>query len=133
MRVISLKTLVELIHRHPNAAPAWKAGAKPCWGADWNSLAAVKKLYPRADQVGRRTVFNISGYQFRLVARMNCLRGPRVVETTSQWEGASWFDVNGLMNGWKPTKSDDTIRTRTGFTAEDAERNCYASKAVSAG
>jgi hypothetical protein len=53
--------------------------------------------------------------------------------THLQWEGASLFDVNGLMNGWKPTKSDDTIRTRTGFTAKDAERNFHASQAVSAG
>ena len=28
-------------------------------------------FYPSADQVGRRTVFNISGNQFRLVARIN--------------------------------------------------------------
>ena len=39
--------------------------------ADWNSPAEVKKIYPSADQVGRRTVFNISGNQFRLVARIN--------------------------------------------------------------
>lgn len=39
--------------------------------ASWRSLAEVKQVYPHADQVGRRTVFNISGNQFRLIARLN--------------------------------------------------------------
>ena len=71
MRVISRKAIVEFIRRHPNASPSLESWYQTVRRADWNSLAEVKKIYPSADQVGRRTVFNISGNQFRLVARIN--------------------------------------------------------------
>ena len=31
----------------------------------------MKMVYPNADLVGRRTVFNIAGNKYRLVARVN--------------------------------------------------------------
>ena len=113
------KLLVRVSALDPSGAhsPASKCGPSlESWGqtvlgrTDWNSLADVKKLYPRADQVGRRTVFNISGYQFRLVARMNCLRGPRVVETEQETEHkhllqqvredmSEWLKIQDLKEG----------------------------------
>ena len=39
--------------------------------ADWTSLADARKDFAHADIVGRRTVFNIRGNEFRLVARVN--------------------------------------------------------------
>jgi mRNA interferase HigB len=39
--------------------------------ADWNSLAEVKKDFVHASIVGRRTVFNIHGNDYRLIARVN--------------------------------------------------------------
>lgn len=39
--------------------------------AAWHSLADVKQVYPQADLVGRRTVFNIAGNHYRLIARIN--------------------------------------------------------------
>ena len=39
--------------------------------ADWNSLADVRADFGHADVVGRRTVFNIHGNSYRLVARVN--------------------------------------------------------------
>ena len=39
--------------------------------ANWQSLAEVKTIYSSADVVGRRTVFNIAGNHFRLIARIN--------------------------------------------------------------
>ncbi|MCI0418116.1 MAG: type II toxin-antitoxin system HigB family toxin [Acidobacteria bacterium] len=71
VRVISRKAIVEFIRRHPNASPSLESWYQTVRRADWNSLADAKKIYPSADQVGRRTVFNISGNQFRLVARIN--------------------------------------------------------------
>ena len=62
---------MEFLRRHPNASPSLESWYHTVRRADWNSLADVKKIYPSADQVGRRTVFNISGNQFRLVARIN--------------------------------------------------------------
>ena len=62
---------MEFIRRYPTASPSLESWFQTVSRADWNSLAEVKKIYPSADQVGRRTVFNISGNQFRLVARIN--------------------------------------------------------------
>ena len=39
--------------------------------ANWNSLAEVRKDFAHADVVGRRTVFNIHGNDYRLIARVN--------------------------------------------------------------
>ena len=39
--------------------------------ADWRSLAEVRSDFAHADIVGRRTVFNIHGNDYRLIARVN--------------------------------------------------------------
>ena len=39
--------------------------------ADWNSLAEVRSDFAHADVVGRRTVFDIHGNDYRLIARVN--------------------------------------------------------------
>lgn len=39
--------------------------------ADWGSLAEVRTDFAHADIVGRRTVFNIHGNHYRLIARVN--------------------------------------------------------------
>ena len=102
---------------------------------DWNSLAVVKKLYPRADQVGRRTVFNMSGYQFRLVARMNCLRGPRVVETEQETEHKhllqqvnilaliTHWRANPRSGAWRHDRSRISTPTNGKFTVEACVRH----------
>jgi mRNA interferase HigB len=39
--------------------------------ASWRSLAEVRDDFRHADVVGRRTVFNIHGNDYRLIARVN--------------------------------------------------------------
>jgi mRNA interferase HigB len=39
--------------------------------ADWTSLTEVRFDFAHADIVGRRTVFNIHGNDYRLIARVN--------------------------------------------------------------
>jgi mRNA interferase HigB len=39
--------------------------------ANWKMPAQLKQVYHNADQVGRRTVFNIAGNKYRLMARVN--------------------------------------------------------------
>ncbi len=39
--------------------------------ANWNSLADAKHDFAHAEVVGRRTVFNIHGNHYRLIARVN--------------------------------------------------------------
>jgi mRNA-degrading endonuclease HigB of HigAB toxin-antitoxin module/antitoxin component HigA of HigAB toxin-antitoxin module len=39
--------------------------------ADWKTPAELRQVYPNADLVGRRTVFDIAGSKYRLIARVN--------------------------------------------------------------
>jgi mRNA interferase HigB len=39
--------------------------------AEWSNLAEVRRDFGHADAVGRRTVFNIKGNAYRLIARVN--------------------------------------------------------------
>ena len=39
--------------------------------AHWSNLADVRRDFAHADVVGRRTVFNIKGNCYRLIARVN--------------------------------------------------------------
>jgi mRNA interferase HigB len=39
--------------------------------ASWKTPAEMKAVYPSADLVGRRTIFNIAGNKYRLIARVN--------------------------------------------------------------
>jgi len=39
--------------------------------AKWTSLVEVRRDFAHADPVGRRTVFNIHGNHYRLIARVN--------------------------------------------------------------
>jgi len=39
--------------------------------ADWETPAELRQVHPNADLVGRRTVFDIAGSEYRLIARVN--------------------------------------------------------------
>ncbi|MEW6296876.1 MAG: type II toxin-antitoxin system HigB family toxin [Thermodesulfobacteriota bacterium] len=39
--------------------------------ARWRSLAEAKRVYPQADLVGDKTVFNIAGNRVRLITYIN--------------------------------------------------------------
>jgi mRNA interferase HigB len=71
MRVIKRGALVEFWQEHPDA----KANLESWYGvvrkANWKTPAGLRQVYPNADLVGRRTVFNISGNKYRLIARVN--------------------------------------------------------------
>lgn len=71
MRVISRPAILKFSEKHADAlAPLlnWYRIAKR---ADWGSLADVRSDFAHADIVGRRTVFNIHGNDYRLIARVN--------------------------------------------------------------
>jgi len=71
MRIISRRTLRDFIRRHRNAEPSLEQWYRIVRRASWRSLVEVRRVFPHADQVGRRTVFNIGGNNFRLIARIN--------------------------------------------------------------
>jgi mRNA interferase HigB len=71
MRIIKRGALIRFWERHPDARASLESWYRVVRTADWKTPAEMKKVYPSADLVGRRTVFNIAGNKYRLIARMN--------------------------------------------------------------
>jgi mRNA interferase HigB len=72
--VISIKKILEFVALHPKAESALIAWYDTVKQANWENMVQMKALFPSADLVGRRTVFNIMGGNFRLIARVNYAR-----------------------------------------------------------
>ena len=71
MRVISKQALIEFAEKHADALVPLMNWYRITRRANWNSLAATKRDFGHADVVGRRTVFNIHGNHYRVIARVN--------------------------------------------------------------
>ena len=73
MRVISRKAIRDYGEVHPDAVPSLSNWLTITRRAGWHTFAELRADFGTADQVGRRTVFNISGNKYRLIARVNYL------------------------------------------------------------
>jgi mRNA interferase HigB len=71
MRIIKRAALEEFWLRHADAKASLKSWFGVVRTANWQTPAEMKLVYPNADIVGRRTVFNIAGNKYRLIARIN--------------------------------------------------------------
>lgn len=71
MRVIKRGALEKFWGEHPDAKASLESWYGVVRKATWETPAGLKQVYPNADLVGRRTVFNIAGNKYRLVARVN--------------------------------------------------------------
>ena len=68
MHVISKKRILDFIKLHPNSKSSLESWFKIVDSTDFIAFNELKKSFPSADQVGKFTVFNISGNHFRLIA-----------------------------------------------------------------
>jgi len=71
MRVIKRGALVQFWQNHPDARASLESWYGVVRQANWTTPAHLKQVYRNADLVGRRTVFNIAGNKYRLIARVN--------------------------------------------------------------
>lgn len=71
VRVISRKAIREFAGKHPDAAAPLDNWHRITRRAQWKNLVELRQDFRSADVVGRRTVFNIHGNDYRLVARVN--------------------------------------------------------------
>jgi mRNA interferase HigB len=96
VHVISYRTLRDLAEEHPESLEPLKAWHKVAGKAKWLDILAVKAVYPHADAVGRCTVFNVGGNDFRLVvqidfeARVIYIRKVMTHAEYSRKNGAQW-------------------------------------------
>ena len=71
MRIIKRGALEHFWQRHPDAKASLEAWYWVVRKTSWKNPAELKQVYRNADLVGRRTVFNIAGNKYRLIARVN--------------------------------------------------------------
>jgi mRNA interferase HigB len=71
MRIIKRGALVQFWERHPDAKASLESWYGVVRGATWQTPVEMKQIYPNADLGGRRTIFNIVGNKYRLIARVN--------------------------------------------------------------
>ena len=93
MRVITRKAIVSFGKLHPDALSALDAWYRTALRARWRSLVETREDFPHADLVGSRTVFNIGGNKYRLIARVN-YRTQRVfiraILTHAEYDKGGW-------------------------------------------
>ena len=71
MRVITRRAILRFGKKHPDAWARLMNWYRITRRANWRNLADVRVDFAHADVVGRRTVFNIHGNDYRLIARVN--------------------------------------------------------------
>jgi mRNA interferase HigB len=69
--VISYRTLREFAAEYSESLEPLKAWHKVASKTEWSNIAHVKAAYPHADSVGKCTVFNVGGNDFRLVVQID--------------------------------------------------------------
>jgi mRNA interferase HigB len=93
MRIIKRGALVKFWRVHPDAKASLESWYGVVRNGDWKTPAELKRVYPNADLVGRRTVFNIGGNKYRLIARMN-YQSQRVfvlyILTHAEYDRGAW-------------------------------------------
>ena len=70
MRIISKQTLVRFWTNHPNAQSPLRVWYTRVNRGRWRNFVELRQIFPSADQVGRLTVFNIGGGNYRLIVRV---------------------------------------------------------------
>jgi mRNA interferase HigB len=71
MRIIKRSALEQFWEKHPDAKTSLESWYGVVRRAVWQTPVEMKRIYPNADLVGRRTIFNIAGNKYRMVARVN--------------------------------------------------------------
>jgi mRNA interferase HigB len=93
MHVISRKKLKEAAAKHEDLEVPLYAWFRIAKKASWKSLADVRKTLSSADAVGKWTVFNVKGNQYRLIAEINYVFGRiyvRHVLTHADYDRGAW-------------------------------------------
>lgn len=93
MRIIKRGALVQFWEKHPDAKASLESWYAVVRRVNWQTPVELKQVYGNADLVGRRTVFNIAGNKYRLIARVN-YRTQRVfvlfILTHAEYDRGDW-------------------------------------------
>ena len=67
MHIITRKRLFEFSKKYPDSEDPLNRWYRVVKQSNYSSFADLRKTFPKADQVGRFTVFNIGGNKYRLI------------------------------------------------------------------
>ncbi len=93
MHIISRKKLLIAAEEHGDLAGPLDVWYRIAKRADWTSLKDVRRDFPSADGVGKYTVFNIKGNEYRLVSLIFYRSGKlfiRNVITHAEYDKGRW-------------------------------------------
>lgn len=93
--MISIKRLRDFWTKHPRAETNLRSWYTVVKLSDWKHFPELKLSFPTADIVGRRTVFDIMGNHFRLIARVNYKTKTVFVLhvlTHKEYDGKKWIE-----------------------------------------
>jgi len=93
MHVISRKSLLEFSQKHADAFTPLDDWYRTALGAKWKNLLEVREFYPHADPVGKYTVFNIKGNDYRLIVEINYRKQTiylRFILTHPEYDRGEW-------------------------------------------
>lgn len=68
MHIITRKRLLDFSKKHPDSEEPLDRWYRIVKQSNYNSFAELRKTFPKADQVGKLTVFDIGGNKYRLIA-----------------------------------------------------------------
>ncbi|MEZ4594104.1 MAG: type II toxin-antitoxin system HigB family toxin [Chloroflexota bacterium] len=99
MHIITRARLRQFWEIHTDAEDALRLWHQRANRANWQNILEVKAIYPATDLVGRLTVFNIKGHNYRLIVRIEYERQEIYIrhilthEEYSQehWKRDDWF------------------------------------------
>jgi len=93
MHIITRKRLNEFVDRYSETKSALAHWYREMKRYNFTSFAALRSLFPSADQVGKLTVFNIGGNKVRLIAAVHYNRRRvyiRAVLTHQEYNEGKW-------------------------------------------
>jgi mRNA interferase HigB len=93
MHVISRKKLKEAASRHSDLEGPLDAWFRIAKKASWRNLTDIRKTLSSADVVGKWTVFNLKGNQYRVITEINYVFGRiyiRHVLTHAEYDRGGW-------------------------------------------
>jgi mRNA interferase HigB len=99
MHIITQRRLKEFWEKHPKAKPSLQIWYNRTKSAQWNNFNDLRQVFPSVDQVGKLTVFNIGGNNYRLIALVDYQYQKVFIRDilthaeydTNNWKQDTWF------------------------------------------
>ena len=93
MHIISKKKILDFVKNNPKSKSPLEYWYKIVNNTNFSNFDHLRRVFPSADQVGKFTVFNIAGNNFRLIAAIHYNRSKiyiRHILTHREYDSEKW-------------------------------------------